>query len=62
MAEPGTMDSPEGPTIRNPNATSWTAVFHLATAVTGIGTRNSARYSRNPETRISRQRMTIGGP
>ena len=38
---------------------NWTVVFHLARAVTGSGTLSSARYSRRPETRISRQRMTI---
>ena len=38
---------------------NWTEVFHLARAVTGSGTLSSARYSRKPETRISRQRMTI---
>ncbi len=38
---------------------NWTTVFHLASAVTGSGTLSSAKYSRRPETRISRQRMTI---
>ncbi len=37
----------------------WIVVFHLASRVTGMPTWISARCSRSPETRISRQRMTI---
>jgi outer membrane autotransporter protein len=37
----------------------WMAVFHLASLVTGTLTFSAARYSRRPETRISRQRMMI---
>ena len=34
-------------------------VFHLAILLTGTPTFNSARYSRRPDTRISRHRITI---
>ena len=37
----------------------WMAVFHLASCVTGTETFNAARYSRRPETRISRHRMMM---
>ena len=57
----GQTASPASPAIRKPTATSCNVVFHLASRVTGTLTRNSARYSRKPETRISRQRMTIAG-
>ena len=40
-------------------ATIWMAVFHLASCVTGTLTFSAARYSRRPETRISRHRMMI---
>ena len=40
-------------------ATIWIAVFHLASCVTGTLTFSAARYSRRPDTRISRQRMMI---
>ena len=40
-------------------ATIWIAVFHLASCVTGTLTFSAARYSRRPETRISRHRMMI---
>ena len=40
-------------------ATICSVVFHLASCVTGTLTRSSARYSRRPETRISRHRMMI---
>ena len=56
---PGKRDSPAGPAMRKASAMNWTVVFHFASAVTGSGTLSSARYSRKPETRISRQRMTI---
>ena len=56
---PGRNISPAGPAIRKPTATSCTAVFHLATRLTGTPTLSSARNSRRPETRISRHRMTI---
>src|SRR5207249_3263392 len=39
----------------------WIAVFHLARRDTGSPTRNAARYSRRPETRISRHRITSAG-
>ncbi len=61
-SSPGSTASPAGPAIRKPSATSCAVVFHLATAVTGTGTLSSARYSRKPETRISRQRMTMRRP
>src|SRR5438046_1925599 len=54
----GTTASPASPAMRNPTATSCSVVFHLASRVTGTLTRNSARYSRKPDTRISRQRIT----
>ena len=53
------ISSPASPASRNPIATSCTVVFHLASLVTGTLTRNAARYSRNPDTRISRHRITI---
>ena len=59
VIEPGSTASPAGPAMRKPMATNCIVVFHLASAVTGSGTRSSARYSRRPETRISRHRMTI---
>ncbi|MCY1305162.1 hypothetical protein D9M70_549520 [compost metagenome] len=40
-------------------ATIWIVVFHLAMRVTGTLTFSAARYSRRPDTRISRQRMMI---
>src|SRR5437868_1786809 len=52
------MRSPALPAIRNPMATSCTVVFHFASRVTGTLTRNPARYSRRPDTKISRHRMT----
>ena len=59
VIDPGRTASPAGPAMRKASAMNWTVVFHLASAVTGRGTLSSARYSRKPETRISRQRMTI---
>ena len=56
---PGSTVSPAGPAIRKPTATSCSVVFHFAMVDTGTLTRSSARYSRSPETRISRDRMTI---
>src|SRR5262249_16892140 len=50
--------SPASPAIRKPTATICPVVFHLASRVTGTPTRSSARYSRKPDTSISRQRMT----
>src|ERR1700750_1467217 len=55
----GTTRSPASPASRKPIATSCIVVFHFATLVTGTETRSAARYSRRPETRISRHRMTI---
>src|SRR5205814_3452744 len=55
----GTIASPASPASRKPTATSWNVVFHFASRVTGTLTRSSARYSRRPETRISRHRITI---
>src|SRR5882724_8673105 len=51
--------SPASPASRKPIATSCTVVFHLASLVTGTLTRRAARYSRKPDTRISRHRITI---
>ena len=47
--------------MRKPRASIWIVVFHLARLLTGTGTWISARYSRRPETRISRHRMTRAG-
>ena len=47
--------------ISAPSATSWSVVFHLASALTGTETCSSARNSRRPETMISRSRMTSAG-
>ncbi len=55
----GITASPALPATRKPTAISCSVVFHLASWVTGTLTRNSARYSRRPDTRISRHRMTI---
>ena len=57
----GSTAGPASPTINTPIATIWIAVFHLARRETGRPTRSPARYSRNPDTRISRQRMTKAG-
>ena len=52
---------PASPTISKPIATIWIVVFHLASRDTGMPTRSPARYSRNPDTRISRHRITSAG-
>ena len=51
--------SPASPAMQESDRDQLQVVFHLASWVTGTLTRNSARYSRRPETRISRHRMTI---
>lgn len=57
----GRISSPAGPASRKAMATICAVVFHLAIRVTGtlMLTFNCARYSRSPDTRISRQRMMI---
>src|SRR6187399_1940140 len=55
----GRICSPASPAIRKPIAISWIVVFHFASLVTGTLTRNAARYSLRPETRISRHRITM---
>src|SRR3546814_7833999 len=44
--------------ISAPKATSWHAVFHLASRVTGIDTCSVARNSRNPDTMIRSEEHT----
>ena len=56
---PGRTLSAAGPANRTASATICMAVFHLASLVTWTCTLSSARNSRRPETRISRQRMTM---
>src|ERR1700704_4079187 len=51
------MGGTASPSSRKAMAPIWTAVFHLASWLTGTPTRNSAKNSRRPETRISRARM-----
>src|SRR5947209_3531033 len=61
IAATGNNPGPASPTISTPIATIWITVFHLARRDTGMPTRKPARYSRSPETRISRHRMTNAG-